>query len=49
MHHIFMDSEFPLILDYVEILIALTLTENLNHAHNNENTNSIIMSFKSCV
>lgn len=37
-HHIFPASEFPMIADYLENLIALTPTQHLSYAHPNNNT-----------
>jgi len=41
MHHIFPVSEYPLIADYVENLIALTPTQHFSYAHPNNNTQYI--------
>lgn len=38
MHHIFSASDYPMIADYVENLIALTPTQHLVYAHPNNNT-----------
>ena len=41
MHHIFPQSYYPEIADYIENLIALTPTQHLSKAHPNNNTQYI--------
>ena len=41
MHHIFPASEYPVIADYLENLIALTPTQHYTYAHPNNNTQYI--------
>ncbi len=41
MHHIFPSSEYPMIADYLENLIALTPTQHFSYAHPNNNTQYI--------
>lgn len=45
-HHIFPQSEFPTISDYIENLIALTSGQHLDKAHPNGNTSKIDITYQ---
>lgn len=46
MHHMFMQSQFPVISDFRENIVALTPTQHLTMAHPNNNTSKINKDFQ---
>lgn len=46
MHHIFMESEFPQIANYLENIIALTPSQHYSLAHPSNNTHVVDMAFQ---